>query len=331
MTVRRQGAGGGRGLAGGRDARIRYPRSTHGAANDRGAATPNVAAPRPGFRVRFGAGPAARPEEEIDMRTSRALVGVVVALVGRAAAAETGQVLDEMKLRQLDGSAVPLFERGASATVLVFFRPDHERSAEALRVVAKTQDALAGKPVRWVGVAPGGIQAADGAAALAAAPKLTVLVDEGDALYSRLGIRTHPALIFVDRSRRVIAFEPFHPIDFGDIVRARVQRALGEITDAEVGKALAPERSQMPGEDPLGVASRHVRFGRKLLHGKAFAAAHENARKSMAIAPTAAAWALEGEIFAAEGKCAEAETAFASALKLDPREPAALAGRGTCR
>lgn len=264
------------------------------------------------------------------MRTSPGIVGILIALVGQAAAAETGVILDEMKLRRADGAAAALFERGASATVLVFFRPGHERSAEALRAVAATQAALADKPVRWVGVAPGGSTAADAEAALAVAPRLTVLVDEGDALYARVAIRTHPAILFLDRSRRVLAFEPFHPIDFADILRARVRRALGEIGDAEVAQALEPKKSEMPGEDPAGVASRHVSFGRKLLRAKAFAAAHESARKSMAIAPTAAAWALEGEIFAAEGKCGEAESAFASALKLDPADAAALAGRGAC-
>ena len=264
------------------------------------------------------------------MRTSRAILGILVALAGRAAAAETGQVLDETKLRQADGSQAALFERGASATVIVFFRPGHDRSAEALRIVGAAQSSLSGKPVRWVAVAPGGSTAADVAAALVEAPKLAVLVDEGDVLYARVGIRTHPAMLFVDRSRRVLAFEPYHPIDLAEIVRARTRQALGEIGESEAGRALAPARSEMPGSDPAGVASRHVSFGRKLLRGKAYAAAHDSARKSISIAPSAAAWALEGEIFAAEGKCAEAGAAFESALKLDPKEPAALAGRGGC-
>ncbi len=271
------------------------------------------------------------------MRTHRThpvvlvLAAALAALAGRSAAAEVGQVLDDAKLREIGGGTAALFERGSSATVLVFLRPEQERSQETLRVIARVQSSLAGKPVRWVGIAAADAVPADVKAMLAAAGStLPVLLDEGDALYARLGVRTHPAILFLDKGRRVLAFEPFHPVGFADILNARVRRALGEIGDAEVAKALAPAESQMPGEDPIGVARRHVSFGRKLLVGKAFAKAHENARKSLEIAPTAAAWALEGQIFAAEGNCAEAAKAFDSALRLDAKEPAALAGRGAC-
>ncbi len=253
-------------------------------------------------------------------------------LAARAEPAELGRVLEDAKLRQMDGKSTSLFERGPSATVLVFFRPGHERSQETLGVVRQCREALAGKPVRWLVIAPGESDLGEVKAALETAKvDLPAVIDEGDALYGAAGIRTLPAIVVVDRARRVVAYEGHHPVGYVEVVRARVRRALGEISDADMTAALEPPRSRLPGEESLDVSRRHVNFGRKLLEAKAFVQAHENARKSLEIAPTAAAWALEGEIFVAEGKCAEAARSFDAALKLDPREPVALALRSRCR
>jgi Tfp pilus assembly protein PilF len=94
--------------------------------------------------------------------------------------------------------------------------------------------------------------------------------------------------------------------------------------------ALAPPGSQLPGEDPAGVAARHVKFGRKLLAAGSIAMAHDHARRSLEIAPSAAAWVLEGDAFKAEGSCAKALPAYDAALKLDGADAAALAGRRAC-
>jgi hypothetical protein len=261
-----------------------------------------------------------------------AILAAAAAVAARAEAVETGQLVPEVTLRQFDGGAAPLVDRTAGATAVVFFKTDQERSLETLKIMARCQPQLAGKPVRWVGVVPGDTPAAAARGAVeASGMKVPVLVDDSDALYAKLGIRMHPGIAIVDRGRRLVAYEPFHEVDYCGIVVARIRRVLGEISDAEVAKALAPATSQLPGgDDRSGVATRHVSFGRKLLAAKAYAQAHENARKAMAIAPSPAAWTLEGQIFAAEGKCAEALKAFESALVLDPKDAAAAQGKQGC-
>jgi tetratricopeptide (TPR) repeat protein len=257
----------------------------------------------------------------------------VASLAARAEPAEIGRVLEDVKVRRIDGGVAPLFDRASSATVLVFFRPGHERSAEALQSVGQCRASLAGRPVGWLAVAPGESDVGEVKATLAAAKaEIPVVLDEGDALYAAVSVRTLPAVVVVDRARRIVASEGYHPVRYAEVVAARVRRAMGEISDADVAAALAPASSPLPGDgDPLGVARRHVNFGRKLLEAKAFAKAHESARKSLGIAPSAAAWALEGEIFTIEGKCAEAARSFDAALALDPREPVALAMRARCK
>jgi tetratricopeptide (TPR) repeat protein len=181
-------------------------------------------------------------------------------------------------------------------------------------------------------VVPGDTAPADAREAVGGSGmKLAVLLDEADALYARLGIRMHPGIAIVDRTKTLVAYEPFQQIDYCGTVLARLRRALGELSDADVAKALAPADSALPGADSSGVAKRHLTFGRKLLAAKAYALAHENARKAASLAPSAAAWTLEGDIFAAEGKCGEAAKAFDAALSLAPGDPAATAGKQGCR
>jgi cytochrome c-type biogenesis protein CcmH/NrfG len=47
--------------------------------------------------------------------------------------------------------------------------------------------------------------------------------------------------------------------------------------------------------------------------------------------PSAAGYALRGDILAAQGKCSEAVPAFDQALKLDPQNARALQGMKTCQ
>lgn len=251
---------------------------------------------------------------------------------GGARGVEVGRVLEDMALRRADGGGpAALFERGATATVAVFFRPEQDRSRETLGEVARCETARA-KGVRWLAVASGGTAPDAMPDAVAAAGQaLTVVLDDGDALYARVGVRTLPAIVILDRDRRVASFEPYHPVGLCANVTARVRHALGEIDDAAVARAVSPPTSEMPGVNPLGVAARHVSFGRKLLAAGSLKQAHDSARKSLEIAPSAAAWSLEGEIFNAEGRCDDARRSFDAALALDPRDAAALAGREGCR
>lgn len=269
------------------------------------------------------------------MDRKRAFVSLVAVLVGAGpvAAAEpplAGRVLPEVALPLAQGGTAPLVDRASAATAVVFLRAGHERSLETLRMLTGCRPRLAKEPVRLVAVVPA--DSAEGAALMVKASglDLPVLVDTNDGIYEAAGVRAHPAIAVVDRTRRVVAFEPFHQVGYCDLVVARVQRALGEIGDAEVGKVLAPPPTQLPGDAPGAVAHRHVALARRLLAARSFGPAHESARKAIALAPSAEAWRVEGEVFAAEGRCAEAVRAFDAALALDPQDARASAARQAC-
>jgi hypothetical protein len=254
----------------------------------------------------------------------------VAAPVAAAEAPLAGRVLPEVALPVAQGGSAPLVDRASAATALVFLRAGHERSLETIRMLAGCQARLAKEPVRLVGIVPA--DSAEGVALVvkAAGLELPLLVDADEEVYAAAGVRAHPAIAIADRTRRVVAFEPFHQVGYCDLVVARVQRAVGEIGDAELERVLAPAPVQLPGDAPGAVAHRHVALARRLLEARSFGPAHESARKAIALAPSAEAWRVEGEVFAAEGRCAEAVRAFDAALALDPGDARTSAARQAC-
>ncbi len=76
------------------------------------------------------------------------------AMLARAEAIETGQLLPDATLRRADAGSAPVVDRAALATAVLFFRGGQERSEETVRMLAACAPRLAGKPVRIVGVVP---------------------------------------------------------------------------------------------------------------------------------------------------------------------------------
>lgn len=268
-------------------------------------------------------------------RVALAVLSVASALVlplGAHAHAEVGTPVANVELRTLAGGRERILAAKARANVLVFFRPNHERSLEALKQMVKCEKDLAGKPVHWAAVVSSTEPAADVQATVAQAGiAFPVLVDEGDALYEKLGVRLHPVVVVVDAKSRIAAFEMYRQIDYCDVVKGRIREALGEIDEAQMAKILEPDRSGLPGDDLPKKALRDVHMGRKLLDLGLADKAIAKARRAIEIAPVPAAWTLLGDAWAKKGDCAEAGKAYDAALKLDPKDAQAAAGKAACK
>lgn len=221
--------------------------------------------------------------------------------------------------------------RDVEANVLVFFRPNQERSLGALRELAQCQTGFAGKSVHWVAVVSSSAPAESVAALMRdtrfAAP---VLVDSGDALYGSLGLALHPVVVIVDRDQKLAAFEPFRSVDYCSVISARIRHVLREISDDELRAALAPPKSTQGGSDQ--VARRYRAFAEALFKDKHYDKALENVRKSLDKDPLLApAHALLGEILLAQGNCTDAVPAFDQALALDAGNASAREGLERCK
>lgn len=240
-----------------------------------------------------------------------------------------GDTVENASLVGLDGKRHELLSRAARANVFVFFRPHQDHSADTLQELAGLEKELSGKPVHWAAVVSDSWTRDEVKEAVAqAGVAMPVLVDAGDALYGRLGVRLHPVIGIVDGKGKLVAYEPFREINYRDRVRARILWVLGELTEADVAKVDDPPRSVTHTDE--GVAIRYVNFARQLhrihLDDKALA----ELDKSVATFPTAAAHALRGEILAGRGDCPGAVAAFEAALKIDPAERSAREGMKTC-
>lgn len=242
---------------------------------------------------------------------------------------QVGERLDDAELRTLDGRRDRLLSRGAKANVFVFFRPQQERSLDTLKELATCEKEFATKPVRFVGVVSDSWTLEEVRALVQeAGVKMTVLLDEGDALYGKLGVRLHPVILIADGKGVLSAFEPFRQINYCERVRVRIRFVLGEASEAEIAKVDQPERATTRTEE--GVARRHLHFARTLLRIQQREKALEEVQRSLAILPGADAHAMQGEILASMGRCPEAVRAFDAALKIDPDHAVAKEGKKGC-
>jgi tetratricopeptide (TPR) repeat protein len=246
--------------------------------------------------------------------------------------AEPGTQIDDVELRTLAGGKGRLLSTRARANVFVFFRSNQERSLDTLRQLAACEKELAGKPIHWAAVVSGSESPADVKALVALTGiQMPVLVDEGDVLYDRLGIRLHPMIGIVDARRSLVALVPYRQIGYCELVKARIRALLGELDQAGLEKVTEPERSPLPGADLMKKAMRDVNMARRLLEIGAYPESVEFAQRALLVAPVSQAFTVMGKAYAKQGKCAEATRAFEQALTLDPEDADAAAGKGSCR
>jgi tetratricopeptide (TPR) repeat protein len=245
--------------------------------------------------------------------------------------AEVGTPIENVELKTAAGAREKLFAPKVKVTAVVFVRTGQERSADALTAMSQCERSLSGKPVRFVAVVSGETPPADAQAlATAAGVKMSVLLDEKDALYAAMGVRNHPVVFLLDAKNRIASFEQYRQIDYCGVIEARIRFLLGELDQAALDKALEPPRNTMPGDDIRDVSNRDVNLGRRQLKIKQYDKALASAQKALEKSPSAGAFALIGDVHAAQGDCARAVKQYEQALKLDPAEKHALAGQQAC-
>jgi len=248
------------------------------------------------------------------------------------ARAQPGVQLENVELRTLGGGKAWLLSARAKANVVVFFRSGQERSVDALKQLAACEKEMAGKAVYWAAVVSGSDAGAEAQAVVQQTGiKMPVLIDEGDVLYDRLGVRLHPMIGIADGKLQLVAMEPYRQLETCEIIRMRIKLLLGEADQAALEKAINPDRSPL-GSDPAKRAMRDVHMARRLLDIGQYTDSVKFAQKALLVAPVAQAYTVMGEAYVKLGRCAEASKAFAQALALDPKESAAVEpARAACR
>jgi predicted negative regulator of RcsB-dependent stress response len=158
---------------------------------------------------------------------------------------------------------------------------------------------------------------------------MPVLIDVGDVVYGSLGVAQVPVTVLCDQQHKLVAYQPFMKVNYATIVRARIRNLLKEISDEQLAALLNPAPSLTDSDE--AAASRRLKLATMLFQSKSYDKALESVNASIEKSPTAAAYALRGDILAAQGKCSEALADFDKALQLDPQNARAVEGAKSCR
>lgn len=243
--------------------------------------------------------------------------------------AQLGTLVEDVEMPTLAGGTDHLLTN-ATANVVIFFRPGQDYSRIALKELAAVEKDLGGKSVHWVGIVSGQAAKADAQSMVKETGlSMPVLIDAGDVLYGKLGVAQVPVAVICDQQHRLVAYQPFTKVNYAEVVRARVRNLLKEISNEEMEAVLNPPAALTDSNE--AAALRRLKLAAKLLEAKSYDKALENVAASIEMNPSAAAYAMRGEILVAQGNCSEAVPAFDQALKLDPQNTRALQGIKSCQ
>jgi hypothetical protein len=240
-----------------------------------------------------------------------------------------GTVVENISLPTLTGGEQTLLSE-TNVSVFIFLKPGQEHSNQVMVQITACEKEMAGKPVHWCAVVSDRVpRSVVESEVQATGLIMPVLIDQGDALYGKFGVVLHPVVGITDQDRRLVAYQPFAKVNYQAFIRAQIRHALKEITDEELAEVLQPTAAVLGGD--ASVAHRFFRLAEKQFQSTNYVQALANLQKSLDKNPTAAAYSLRGHILAAQGNRAEAMTAFAAALKLDPQDAAALEGMNAAK
>lgn len=239
-------------------------------------------------------------------------------------------VLENVSLPTIDGDEATLLDHEMGANVFIFFRPGPEPSRRGLADMARCGEDLADYPVRWVALVSDRYPGDEVKEVVENANfRGPVLVDQGNTLYGRYGVRLHPVVGVTDGEGLLTAYQPFTQINFCTRVKAKVLHTLGEIDEDELQQRLRP-RSLDPRAD-AGVARRNLRMGGMFMEMGNYEQALATARRSLELDPDlGAAHGLAALALANQQQCEEATDYIDRALALEPEQADALAAKELC-
>lgn len=250
-----------------------------------------------------------------------------------AARSALGATVSPHTVKRVDGKGTTALHVKDAVSAVLFFTPDHAPSGEALDAVERCRASLEEAPVRWVALVSDRYRPADLRDTLARPGRtVDVAYDAGDAIYAELRVHVRPTAAIIDGAGRLVDWQPYESVGFGDKLCARVRHAAGLLDDAGLDEVLNPQRSTEERDPKAAKAHRYLKLGERLFAAGQLDKAEKMVRESLAAyEPVAAAHGLLGAILRANGDCPGALVAFERALVLAPDDAAAAAGRAACK
>ena len=260
--------------------------------------------------------------------TSR-VATLVAALWFSFASFGIGSTLPNPVLSSLDGPSQN-FLASDRVTVFVFFDPEQEHSLDLLRDLAELEKELGVQSIQWTGILSDRFGRDKAKDALKAANfQVSTLVDQGDELYGKLGVRLYPSVGISSSAHTLLAYLPYQKVNYQESIRAHTRHAIGAITQEELAAALQPKAIEMGGNG--SVAKRNLRLAKMLLDAGKLEKALAKATEAVTLSPDLVeAHLMLATIHIQLDDCESAKSHLASALELDPNNELAEAALSDC-
>lgn len=242
-----------------------------------------------------------------------------------------GAPLPDARLLALSGEVVNVLNVGAKVNVVLFVRPNHRHSQDALSVMTRACNKFKKRNVHCVAIVSAIYDKNEVEKMVSDAGWTTAqtLIDPGDKYYGELGVVLHPTFGIADGKKKLIAYDPFSGINSFRVVVAHILFVLGDIDEKQLKLEINPEPSQKIQESDRAIT--RYKYARALFDGKLYDEALKQVLEALKFDTSLAkAHGLLALIYATTKQCKEAEPASARALELDKQNADAKRARQLC-
>jgi peroxiredoxin len=244
---------------------------------------------------------------------------------------KTGEdIIENVTLPTIDGDQASLLDHEKGANVFIFFRTGAEPSLRGIKDMSRCAEELAEFPIHWVGLVSD-LQPVEEVRAMVdeSGFKGPILIDQGNTLYGKFGVRLHPVVGVAAGNGLLTAYQAFTQVNFCARVKAYVLHTLGEIDTEELDRRLNPQSVNPRGN--ASTASRNLRMGERFLAAGNPEQALASAQRSLELVPgLPEAHGLAALALAHQEQCEAAAEHIAKALLGNTQEPKALEARQKC-
>lgn len=221
-------------------------------------------------------------------------LGIVHAALGQQGKTQAGSVMTTFTCRTLQGKEFRYEPRSDRVTILAFvtaYQKQSDRTIDdLLSLVASARGA--GHPVELLLVVSGDMSAEYLEKTRGGfSPYITVLKDDQDALWGKLGVIVAPTTFLVDSEGVVSWVRAGHSFDFAVEAEARLDSALGKEPAPDRGDAPSVPKPAPPDKPEL--AGKHIRMAQILARRGDLEAAVDEGRQAADLTPEAVPVRLE--------------------------------------
>lgn len=247
---------------------------------------------------------------------------------GHAVNIKTGEEAPDFSLNSIEGNPVSLTEFKDRITVLIYWRPDQQRSHMALKDGNYFSQTFKNQGIQIIGL----IAQPDNREEILKIVEdnnldFPILIDSEREVYSNYGIRVYPSTVVVGRDGKIAYSVPGHALNYRISLEAHLKYLLGEIDDEQLQNMISPHRESK--DDSVLKAERTYNLALKFTETKLMDQAIDAAKKAIKIKPDIAkSYILLGFLFLVREETDDALEQFNRALALDPRSHDAKTGLG---